>query len=354
MQLNIPLPERLRAEEEIISTWKVNISKPLVSVRCITYNHGPYIEDAIKGFLIQKTDFPIEVWIHDDASTDGTREIIEKYQQLYPRIIKTILQDENQYSRGVKPSQFLDAVCTGEYYAICEGDDYWVTPEKLSKQVSVMECNPNVDMCFHLAYKINMETGIKQIIGWYRETEGLVPAEYIIERTFGQIPTASTFVRSTVYKDVADFRDKAKDLIVGDIYLHILGSTSRGAAYFIDSPMSCYRHLVPGSYSVRIRGVSGKQVLEKGKISVNAYACANEMTDKKFEKSFNRKIARTVKKAVKADVSVIARMIFLFSNFKFLGPKDFSTCFVFVLIPRRVIEGVRRHKNNRLGDRVRY
>src|SRR5690554_3621011 len=137
--MEIPkLPDTLRTEDEIIATWKGDISKPLVSVRCITYNHAPYIEDAIKGFLIQETDFPIEVWIHDDASTDGTREIVESYQEKYPRIIKTILQDENQYSKGVKPAHILADKCVGEFIALCEGDDFWIRKDKLQIQTELL------------------------------------------------------------------------------------------------------------------------------------------------------------------------------------------------------------------------
>src|SRR5690554_2112060 len=145
--MEIPkLPDTLRTEDEIIATWKGDISKPLVSVRCITYNHAPYIEDAIKGFLIQETDFPIEVWIHDDASTDGTREIVDSYQKRYPRIIKTILQDENQYSKGVSPGALLRKKCSGKYHAICEGDDFWVNQGHLSRKVFILENSPNISI----------------------------------------------------------------------------------------------------------------------------------------------------------------------------------------------------------------
>lgn len=159
--MEIPkLPDTLRTEDEIIVTWKGDISKPLVSVRCITYNHAPYIEDAIKGFLIQETDFPIEVWIHDDASTDGTGEIVESYQKQYPRIIKTVLQDENQYSKGNKPGKILIDKCTGKYLAVCEGDDYWTDPRKLQIQVSFLEKNPDYVISGHDAFIVDEENSL--------------------------------------------------------------------------------------------------------------------------------------------------------------------------------------------------
>jgi len=88
--------QNLRSEAEIINDWKDDDRTPLVNVMCLTYNHEKYIEDALQGFLIQKTDFPFEVLIHEDASTDKTAEIIRKYEKLYPNIIKPVYQTENQ------------------------------------------------------------------------------------------------------------------------------------------------------------------------------------------------------------------------------------------------------------------
>ena len=68
-----------------------------VSISCITYNHEPYIRKALDGFLMQKTTFQIEILIHDDASTDGTEEIIREYESKYPDIIKPIYEKENQW-----------------------------------------------------------------------------------------------------------------------------------------------------------------------------------------------------------------------------------------------------------------
>ena len=74
---------------------------PLVSISCITYNHGPYIRKTLESFLAQKTDFPYEILIHDDASTDDTREILKEYEARYPELIRPIYQVENQYSKGI-------------------------------------------------------------------------------------------------------------------------------------------------------------------------------------------------------------------------------------------------------------
>jgi len=122
---------------------------PLVSICCVAFNHEKYIEEAIQGFLNQKVDFLCEILIHDDASTDHTANIIRKYQNEYPEIIKPIYQQENQYSQGRKVSSILFHEAKGKYIAWCEGDDYWTNPNKLQKQVDFLEKNPNYDLCLH-------------------------------------------------------------------------------------------------------------------------------------------------------------------------------------------------------------
>jgi glycosyltransferase involved in cell wall biosynthesis len=99
--------------------------------------------------MMQKTNFPIEVLIHDDASTDGTADIIREYEQKYPEIIKPVYQTENQYSKGVRISQTYNYPrAQGKYIAFCEGDDYWTDPLKLQKQADFLENNPEYGMCY--------------------------------------------------------------------------------------------------------------------------------------------------------------------------------------------------------------
>lgn len=132
------------------SNNSIPLIKPLVSICTITYNQESYLRDAIEGFLIQKTEFPFEVIIHDDASTDKTVEIIKSYQARYPGIIHSIFQQENQFSKGL--SYVLKPVYTtarGKYIALCEGDDYWTDPLKLQKQVDFMEAHPECSLCCH-------------------------------------------------------------------------------------------------------------------------------------------------------------------------------------------------------------
>ena len=117
---------------------------PLVSICCIAYNQRPYIQECLEGLINQSTSFEFEILVHDDASNDGTAEIIENYQRKYPKIIKPIFQVENLYSKGVGITRDLNFPrANGKYIALCEGDDYWIDDFKLQKQVDFLERNPD-------------------------------------------------------------------------------------------------------------------------------------------------------------------------------------------------------------------
>lgn len=124
---------------------------PLVSVSCITYNHAPFIRQCLDGILDQKCRFNFEVLIYDDASTDGTIEIILEYAERFPDIVKPLIQKENQYSKGIRgiAARFNFSRAKGKYIAMCEGDDYWVSTNKLQAQVQFLEENETFSATYH-------------------------------------------------------------------------------------------------------------------------------------------------------------------------------------------------------------
>lgn len=119
----------------------MSVRKPLVSVGMLVYNHEPYIATAIESILMQEVNFPYEIVIAEDCSTDNTRAVIERYQAMYPEIIKPIFQEKNLGMR--LNSDSLRHNCIGKYRATLEGDDYWITTDKLQKQVDFLENNPD-------------------------------------------------------------------------------------------------------------------------------------------------------------------------------------------------------------------
>lgn len=140
-----------------ISDPAVLSKTPLVSVKMITYNHELYIAQAIEGVLMQKTDFPIELIIGEDCSTDKTREIVFDYQKKYPEIIRVITSEENVGAR--KNSLRSYEACRGKYIALCEGDDYWHHPLKLQKQVNFLESHPDYGMVHSNSHLLWEKTG---------------------------------------------------------------------------------------------------------------------------------------------------------------------------------------------------
>jgi glycosyltransferase involved in cell wall biosynthesis len=130
---------------------------PLVSIRCLVYNHEPYLRQCLDGFVMQQTTFPFEAIVHDDASTDGSAAIIREYAEKYPDIIKPIYEIENQWGKGTIKKN-MDAVMSpnSKYIATCEGDDYWTDPHKLQIQVDFLESHPDYFMSCH-AYRFYYE-----------------------------------------------------------------------------------------------------------------------------------------------------------------------------------------------------
>lgn len=157
----------------------MDTAEPLVSVSCITYNHALYIRQCLDGFVMQKTTFPFEVLIHDDASTDGTAEIIKEYEKKYPHIIKPIYEEENQWKKGRRGTRVFNYPrAKGKYLALCEGDDYWTDPLKLQKQVDFLEA--------HLDYGL-----VYTDVNFYFQVQGTLMSNYIasnrINRSYGFI-----------------------------------------------------------------------------------------------------------------------------------------------------------------------
>lgn len=234
----------LPSESEIMKHWHGDRTIPEVSVICNTYNHEEYIEDALKGFLIQKTDFPFEVSIHDDASTDSTATIIEKYQRKYPNIIKSIIQVENKRSKGMRPTLLNFPNTKGKLIAMCEGDDFWFGSNKLQQQKELLDKNPGVDLCTHPVAKINIDGCIlSTILG--KQKEKLINASTAIKGGGGWCATSSLMVRREI---IDKFANQFRHVPVGDLFIKCLGS-AKGGAIVSSENCSVYRVGVPGSWS---------------------------------------------------------------------------------------------------------
>ena len=219
---------------------------PIVSICTLSYNHEPYLRQALDSFLGQR-DVPFEVIIHDDASTDGSADIIREYEAKYPDVIKPLYQKENQYSKGIhNPSGVFNFPrATGRYIAFCEGDDYWTDPYKLKKQVEYMDSDPDCVMCCHSAKVEDVSGNYKSydLIRPWTESKVLSPREVISHNVI--IPSASMLFSREL---AANLPKWYYDCPVGDAPLHLYAQLC-GHIYYADVPMSVYRTGRPGSWT---------------------------------------------------------------------------------------------------------
>lgn len=235
----------LRSEAEIIASWDRGYESSVISINCVTYNHEQYIEDTIIGFLIQETTVPFEILIHDDASTDGTALIIQKYEKLYPKIIKPLYQSKNQYSQGVRPL-FLNARrVNGQYMAVCEGDDYWLDPNKLQAQFEALKGCESVNICYTRCFTADVTKKHVGKSSLYSDKIEVVPLKSVIRGGGWFMPTATIMVETSALNNLPAWVLNAP---VGDYFLQVIGSL-QGGALFLPDVTSVYRKNVAGSWS---------------------------------------------------------------------------------------------------------
>lgn len=273
-------------EAEIIKNWNP-LRGNLVSVCMLSYNHAPYIRDALNSVLNQKTDFGFEILIHDDASLDNSQEIIREYAERYPKIVKPIYQSVNQHSQRIFPTlNFNYPRANLPFVAICECDDFWIDENKLQLQIDGLLENPEINLSFHAAFMFNSTKPEQALVfhGDYETTNAIVPFTNVVLRTRGWIPTASCVIRQSAKKTLMEFLKSKDYLTVGDLYLQFFSALPNGALFF-SKPMSMYRFRTEHSWSKKV----SKDVDFKGKhelAMIRSYVELNQMTNRHYQDIF--------------------------------------------------------------------
>ena len=223
--------------------------EPLVTIRCITYNHAPFIRDAIEGFLRQETTFPVEILIHDDASTDGTTEILRDYVARYPQVIRILVQPENTFHKPNRADyrQELFGQARGKYVAFCEGDDYWQDPRKLQIQADYLEHHPEIVMSGHDAIVVQADGTVTADSQVPRECRrDFTGAE--LQRGIGWLPTLSWVVRrEPLGEDVPEH----SRVLNGDTFRTAVFGRYGGSHFHTDIAAGAYRLHPGGIWSAR-------------------------------------------------------------------------------------------------------
>jgi glycosyltransferase involved in cell wall biosynthesis len=231
----VPITEQVWPEETV----------PMVSIFCITYNHEKFIRDAIEGFLMQETTFPVEIFIHDDASSDGTDKIVHEYAVKYPALFWTVVQKENQWSKGnVKIISEYLAQQRGEFIALCEGDDYWTRDDKLEKQVSILAHNDKYAGCFHDACFVD---GDKNMLkeSYFFSDQSDYDQKSVLTKLLSAEPTCALMFRASAVRSLPAWYLRRPS----DFYLDILLTRGGGQLHFLQENMAAYRQHSGGFWS---------------------------------------------------------------------------------------------------------
>lgn len=218
----------------------------LISVCCTCYNHEKYLNRCIDSILKQRIDLSYEILIHDDCSTDGSRKIINEYERRYPMIVRSLMQIENQYSKGRNVVRdFLLPQTRGKYIVICDCDDYWCDEYKLKKQIDAI-INSECDFCYHTTVKVrDDEKSLGKTIPCMVNKSDIVTLQQFLKEEFCDGNWAVHLSSIMAKKEIVDkyllCKDKYIDLFPMFDLPYTLFLFSVSDAYYLPEVMTCYR-----------------------------------------------------------------------------------------------------------------
>ena len=240
----------------------------VVSIVCTTYNQESFIGQAVESFLAQILSVPYEIIIHDDASTDGTREILRNYAERYPQRITVIQQNSNIYSTGQRVFDVALSYAKGEFIAPCEGDDFWCDPLKLHKQLVFLTENSDFGAVFTDTNVLNQTTQSTALSHdasrGFNPPTGDVKADLVRGNPYKSCSVLLRALALNGYQVHADFlKAKMLDYI---LWLHVASNYKIG---YLNESMATYRVLPHSAshFSVNI----GKIKFEKSAYKVSVY-----------------------------------------------------------------------------------
>lgn len=223
--------------------------KVKLTILCVVYNQKEYIRRTIEGFLNQKTNYKYEILIHDDASTDGTIDILKEYEKKYPDIIKVFYEDENTYREKKLRDVLYNIVgeyAKGDYLAWCEGDDYWIDNYKVQLQLDYLEKHKECVLTAHNGLCYDCRTGEIEAIDGFDEDKDISMNEILMHKK-NCFPTASMIMKKNIFIMEKPF----SECNIGNWTLMIYSAT-KGKIHYFNRIMSVYRYMTMGSWSKKI------------------------------------------------------------------------------------------------------
>lgn len=254
----------------------------MVSACIITYNHDNYILESIEGAFEQVLDYPYEIVIVDDFSTDKTRQICREFALKNPSKIKYFENAKNigmhkNWTKGLNS-------CSGKYIAICEGDDNWADPHKLKRQIEFLERNPEYTASFTNANQIGSDDKFEKLFVT-KLNEGCVHEETIILKGGGLYPTASLVFRN----DPVHWRPFLEISEIACDESLIMALALKGKIHFENRITCIYRNWKGGAFSSIKDNVD--KILELKERSIKGYRKFDKLSNGRFRKYLNRKIS---------------------------------------------------------------
>jgi len=252
--MTLVLPEQPANQNEITKYWEYN-DCVYVSFVCLCFNHEKFLETTLNGLLAQQTKYRFEIIIHDDVSTDSSRDILKNYRSKYPDIIKLILQKENQFSQGKRITPIATSYASGKYIAMCEGDDFWLDVNKIQKQVAFLESNNDYVISFHDVIIVDENNQLvssskipKKFQKSYNESEMALGDSFL--------PTLSWVYRNI---DFGDYQEINKVLNGDTFFVSMLSSF--GKAKYHSEIKAAYRLHHQGAWSTKQQAIKVDQLI---------------------------------------------------------------------------------------------
>lgn len=279
-----------KSEKDIMKLWEEKYcNTPQVSVKCITFNQAKFISNAIDSFLSQITTFPFEIVIHDDCSTDGTQEVLKKYQKRYPNIITVLFEEENQYSKGNSINEIMKPYLNGTYIALCEGDDCWCDSFKLQKQYEFMIKNPDCSLCCHntvINYLDNNKKN-KNFNSWK-----VVKKMNEAESFFGwNVHTSSYFYPSSL-----NYHPECRKGFWSGDYVYLTLAMYYGNVYVLPDIMSVYNANNPTGVTMQNKNDDYDRMIKRQRSLISYLKKYNEFTNNRYQEIVSARVCESLLK----------------------------------------------------------